>query len=379
MERRIMRPSTKYKQSVIGGIISSFLMIILSCCNSPANNSDNGSTIPRTWEWQSLGFEDKLAIRLRLFKPHLYVCAGSDGLWRKNIQTEYSDWEYLGMSDTSLGDYLNRGVTDVIVNTENPDIMLVAFQPDKGSDHGIFKSEDGGDTWFVSDSGLGFHFPPPWNDETYFIHPTIFLRTPYDLFAAGGSLAHTDNFGELWEVITPISGPVPAVVTHDFRHHCNDTNILWLGGESVYFSPILYFSTNGGTTWDYVYLDTIVTVDNAVYSIALDPKDSDVIYVSLYKEIIKTTDGGANWIVPRMVYDGSGYVRCIVEDDTQSGYIFAAAGHTTMKTEDGGSTWIDMLSPNDGEVLSMVYDSEEIALYIGTGYGLTTSGVFVYK
>jgi len=374
-----MRPSTKYKQSVIGGIISSFLMIILSCCNSPANNSDNGSTIPRTWEWQSLGFEDKLAIRLRLFKPHLYVCAGSDGLWRKNIQTEYSDWEYLGMSDTSLGDYLNRGVTDVIVNTENPDIMLVAFQPDKGSDHGIFKSEDGGDTWFVSDSGLGFHFPPPWNDETYFIHPTIFLRTPYDLFAAGGSLAHTDNFGELWEVITPISGPVPAVVTHDFRHHCNDTNILWLGGESVYFSPILYFSTNGGTTWDYVYLDTIVTVDNAVYSIALDPKDSDVIYVSLYKEIIKTTDGGANWIVPRMVYDGSGYVRCIVEDDTQSGYIFAAAGHTTMKTEDGGSTWIDMLSPNDGEVLSMVYDSEEIALYIGTGYGLTTSGVFVYK
>ncbi|MFH1251787.1 MAG: T9SS type A sorting domain-containing protein [bacterium] len=331
--------------------------------------------------WQSLGFEDKLALRLRLYEPYLYVCAGSDGLWRKDIKSEYSDWEYLGMADTTLGDY--RGVMDVLVNSENPDVMLVAFFPDSGTAHGIFKTEDGGNTWFASDSGLEFHFPPPRDDETYFEHPAIFLQTPYDLFAAGTKIVHTNNFGETWEAITPIDAPVPIMWTHAFRCHSQDTNILWLGGVSVFCSPILLFSTNSGVTWDYVYLDTIVTVDNAVYSIAFDPYDSDVVYVGLLMgELIKTTDGGNSWIVLQLP-DSAAYFRYLVEDETQSGHLFTAAsstaGSTIMETEDGGVSWIDLKSPNDGEVIFMIYDSEENALYIGTRSGPLPSGVFVYK
>ena len=348
------------------------MCLILAGCNEVVPMPDDGKR-----EWQSLGFEDKLAIRLRLFKPYLYVCAGSNGLWRKDTQTELSVWEYLGISDTSLGDYLNRGVTDVIVNTENPDIMLVAFQPDKGSDHGIFKTEDGGDTWFVSDSGLGFHFPPPWNDETYFIHPTIFLRTHYDLFAAGGSLAHTDNFGELWEVIRQNDGAVGSSYVHDFRHHIRDTNVLWLGGVSYYETSDLYFSMDGGATWDQIIDLHKFAVDLGVYSIAFDANDLSTAYLGLFDEIVKTTDGGASWIVVLSGCDA--FVNCIVEDDTRPGHLFATVGNTTIKTEDGGETWVDLESPNDGVVQSMVYDSEDNALYIGTGYGSIASVVFVYK
>jgi hypothetical protein len=347
-------------------VLGTFFFYLSCDTNTLICNKDGNEEM----EWYSLGFEDKLALRLRLYEPHLYVCAGSEGLWRKDIESEHSDWEYLGMADSSLGQYLNRGVMDVLVNSENPDVMLVAFQPESASAHGIFKTEDAGDTWFASDSGLG---------GVYFKHPIIFLQTPYDLFAARSYLVHTNNFGETWEVIMPIVGPVSAMTTYDFRHHSEDINILWLGGESVYFSPILLFSMNSGEAWDYVYLDTIVTVDNAVYSIAFDPYDSDVVYVSLFKEIIKTTDGGASWIAPLMSYDGPGHVRCIVEDDTQSGHLFAAAGFTTLETRDGGENWIDLASPNAGGILSMVYDSKEKALYIGTGYVQAPSGVFVYK
>ncbi|MBU1063227.1 hypothetical protein KKC74_00230, partial [bacterium] len=274
-------------------------------------------------------------------------------------------------------------VMDVLVNSENPDVMLVAFFPDSGTAHGIFKTEDGGNTWFASDSGLEFHFPPPRDDETYFEHPAIFLQTPYDLFAAGTKIVHTNNFGETWEAITPIDAPVPIMWTHAFRCHSQDTNILWLGGVSVFCSPILLFSTNSGVTWDYVYLDTIVTVDNAVYSIAFDPYDSDVVYVGLLMgELIKTTDGGNSWIVLQLP-DSAAYFRYLVEDETQSGHLFTAAsstaGSTIMETEDGGVSWIDLKSPNDGEVIFMIYDSEENALYIGTRSGPLPSGVFVYK
>ncbi|MCH8012863.1 MAG: hypothetical protein IIA61_13110 [Candidatus Marinimicrobia bacterium] len=363
----------RQKKLVLGLILLTLL---------PINNcQENDSTDPiddNVPKWESLGFEDKFALRIRLYKPYLYVCAGSNGLWRKDIRSEDSNWEYLGLADTTLVDYLHTGVMDILVNSEDSDVMLVAFFPDSGTAHGIFKTEDGGDTWFASDSGLEFHFPPPWDDETYYEHPTIFLQTPYDLFAAGTKLVHTNNFGEYWEVIMPI-GPPPAATTYDLRHHSEDINILWLGGESVYTGPILLFSINNGVTWTNVYLDTMVTVDNAVYGIAFDPNDSDIFYVSLYKEIIKTTERGTSWIVPLMSYDGPGHVRCIVEDDTRSGHLFAAAGYTTMETQDGWVSWTDLESPNASGILSMLYDSEEKALYIGTGSWPKPSGIFMYK
>jgi photosystem II stability/assembly factor-like uncharacterized protein len=355
-------------------LVISTLFLCLSCDkNTLKHNGDENEE----YEWYDLGFEDKLALRLRLYKPYLYVCAGSDGLWRKEIESNYSDWEYLGFADTTFG-YLHYGVRDILINSDNSDLMLAAVNAEDARVHGIFKTEDGGNTWVASDSGLGFHFPPPWDTETYFEHPTIFLQTPYDLFAAGTKIFHTNNFGETWEKITAI-GPPPAATTRGFRCHSEDTNVLWLGGESVYFSPILNFSMDGGATWDYVPLNTMVTVDNAVYSIAFDPYDSDVVYVSLFKEIIKTTDGGASWIIPLMSYDGPGQVRCMVEDDTRSGHLFAAAGYTTFETKNGGESWVDLESPNISGILSMVYDPEEKALYIGTGYVQEPSGVFVYK
>ncbi len=76
-------------------------------------------------KWQSLGFEDKLAIRLRLYQPYLYVCADSDGLWRKDIESKNSEWEYLGMSVSSLGKPTDRGVQDIVIDEENPSVMSI--------------------------------------------------------------------------------------------------------------------------------------------------------------------------------------------------------------------------------------------------------------
>lgn len=190
-------------------------------------------------------------------------------------------------------------------------------------------------------------------------------------------LVHTNNFGETWEVIMKINAPVATMRTNAFRFHIDDPEELWFGGENVYFSPWLMFSHNNGNTWDYVALDTIVTVDNAVYSISFDPNNSDIVYVGMQREIIKTIDGGNSWI--SLSYEGVGYFRCIVEDETQPEHLFASRGYTTIETEDGGRSWTDLESPNDGVILSMVYDSEENALYIGTGSAPTGSGVFVYK
>ena len=308
------------------------------------------------YTWSHIGLENKFIQRLRLFKPYLYACTASDGLFRKDIQSVSSSWQYMGFP----GD-----VSDVLVNQENPEEMLIASQPSDNSEHGIYKTIDGGNNWFVSDSGLG---------NTVYAHPTTFCQTPYDLFAAGGRLVHTSNFGDTWETISGISGDI-----NDFRYHKKYINILWIGGSNIFGDPVFYFSDDSGTTWDYDLLETLVTGDDAIFGIAFDPNDPDVVYASMWKRIIKKTDGGSSWFTI-MSYSGTGYIFSIVEDDSQSGRLFAAAGSTTLETRDGGKNWFDLESPNGSGIVSMLYDIEDKTLYIGTSSGPEPSnGVFVYK
>ncbi|MFQ5770054.1 MAG: WD40/YVTN/BNR-like repeat-containing protein, partial [bacterium] len=176
------------------------------------------------------------------------------------------------------------------------------------------------------------------------------------------------------EKISGIAGGI-----NDFRYHNLYDNYLWMGSQHLFGGPILYFSSDSGKTWDYDLLETLVTGDNAIFSIAFNPNDPDIVYASMFKRIIKTTDGGASWFII-MSYSGPGYIFSIVEDDSQSDRLFAATGFTALETRDGGKNWFDLESPNGSGIVTMLYDSEYKALYIGTGSGPNPpNGVFVYK
>ena len=342
------------------------ILVFTSSCQKNPTKIDK-------YEWKSLGFEDRFALRLRLYEPYLYVCAGSNGLWRTNIQTENSKWEYLGLADTSLGDYFNRGVLDVVVDLNNPNIMLVAFAPDDARDHGVFKSIDRGTTWVPSDSGMEFEM----FGEKYYSHPDVFLQAPSYLFAAGTSLFMTHNLGKFWEKIIGVHGGAevgPAQATYSLEKHPRNLYIIWIGGETVYFGPFIMYSKDSGNSWHNINLNRVVPVDNAVYSIAFDPEDYDIVYLGMQGAIIKTTDGGKTWIVPLVTHRSGGWFRGLAADPTCSGHLFAAGGKTVIETHDGGQTWEEIENPNETQVLSMLYDSENKSLYLGT-----ETGVFVYR
>jgi photosystem II stability/assembly factor-like uncharacterized protein len=86
----------------------------------------------------------------------------------------------------------------------------------------------------------------------------------------------------------------------------NNTNVLWVGtGEnnnqrSVAYGDGLYKSEDGGKSWKNVGLKN----SEHIGKIAVDPRDSDVVYVAAYgplwsaegdRGLYKTTDGGKNW------------------------------------------------------------------------------------
>ena len=118
-------------------------LTLIGCFNTPTGDT-----------WDFIGLEGKNINHLVLSNPYLYACAGPDGLWKKNINESSSDWQYLGMADSSLAGEDFRGVIDVVVNPENTDEILIAFDPINTQGHSVYKSVDGGENWASADSGL---------------------------------------------------------------------------------------------------------------------------------------------------------------------------------------------------------------------------------
>lgn len=132
----------------------------------------------------------------------------------------------------------------------------------------------------------------------------------------------------------------------------NDSNEILAGT----FSAGLYRTTNGGLQWERITTKGCDRCDpfpasGGVLSIAVDPKNTAVIYIAvgIYRGmtatysygVYKTTNGGANWCPTNLKFEPSEYagVKKIVMDPLDSNTLFVIAGSKLYKTTDAGATW----------------------------------------
>jgi hypothetical protein len=316
-------------------------------------------------KWQSLGFEDKLAIRLLLNKPYLYVCADSDGLWRKDIESKASEWEYLGMSASSLGKPADRGVQDIVIDEENPSLLMVLYKSEQGNDHGIYRSLDAGQNWAPADSGLQYYV----YGQRYFSRLHRFLQYSDKVLGAGHGIYITKNFGQHWERVDTDVGVEPV---HSLIRHVTETNVIWLSGGSTFFQPILAFSADSGATWTPIGIQQLVPRVNIVNGIAFDPSDADVVYVGVGDTLIKTINSGESWIVPQMTTPQGASFGNILSNPANPDHFWATAGNSLIETWDAGTTWelIEGPIPEATYVINMIWDEKTKEMYIGTFNGV---------
>lgn len=303
--------------------------------------------------WEFLGLEDKRVGRLVLAEPYLYVCAWSDGLWRKDIRESNTEWEYVGLADTSDNRYYER-VEDVVIHWQNSDWLLVAYSSQLATDHSIYRSFNDGRTWEPADSGLG---------GTYIMTIKRFLQYPDRILAAGESVHTTRNFGDYWDrVPEPIGANLYAFERHPKQHQ-----IIWLGGSGITFDPIPGVSADSGYTWKYIDLNYNQTI---VYSIAFDYLDTNIVYVTLGGDIVKTTDMGKSWV---SLPTACGYV---LSDPRNSTHLWGARIFDLVETWNSGTTWQPIPSqlPDTTGIWNMIGDDKTEAIYIGT-----RNGVYLFK
>jgi photosystem II stability/assembly factor-like uncharacterized protein len=208
-------------------------------------------------------------------------------------------WVNLGGPPGGLG-------YDIRMQPDNPDIMYVTSAPG-----GVFKSTDGGRTWFSINTGIS-----PWSG------------------------------GLVWAFCVTIDP--------------HDPNTVWVGTQ---FDAHIYRSPDGGESWEQRDNGIIYSAgEHSVRGITVDPNNPNVVYAALedgaggggtHGEVYKSTNAGLNWA---RIWYGDNLARYVWIDPNDTDRLFVSTGIFDrdaananpdgsdggvgiLRSENGGGTW----------------------------------------
>jgi len=143
---------------------------------------------------------------------------------------------------------------------------------------GLFRSENGGDTWSESREGMLLFSPSqlaidPANSDTVYIGSV----SPFDSFS--GALGRSDDGGKTW------SSVATAVPVFSIAPHPTDQETVWVGSTSGRFSvqapqdPLLRFDERGASLRTFSG-NNFELLGSEVLEVALDPSDPRNLYLA---------------------------------------------------------------------------------------------------
>ncbi|MCE1164215.1 MAG: T9SS type A sorting domain-containing protein [Bacteroidetes bacterium] len=185
--------------------------------------------------------------------------------------------------------------------------------------------------------------------------------------AAQGGVWKTTDGGINWISVTD---NLSTLACGDIVIDKNNPNVLYLGtgelnysGDSQYGNGI-FKTTNGGASWTQVA--TVAQVGNKCSYMAIDPSNSDIVYMAGNNGLFKSTNAGANWTNT----NAGTNVNCIIIDKNNTSVIYSTVGGTNSgairKSTDGGSTWTTLsggLPTSMGRIQLAVAESNTDYIY----------------
>jgi len=268
-------------------------------------------------------------------------------------------WEDIGRGNLNL--------KTVLVETENPQIIYI------GSGQGIFKSEDGGESWRSILSSRGT------NKGVNFLLFALYDKN--SLYAAtGNGLYQSLNRGKSWNRL--------------FRgknYLENECTALAISPSAIYLGTRggLFVSKDKGRSW---CKETGKLGNSEILAIAYNPNELNYIYVVCADGVFKTSDAGKNWeriFVAHPVENGDNGDEVIEDQDEPGRFsdikyvtidpnnlncLYVATSKGVYRSQDKGKSW-EMLS--DYGLLNKEIKFLLISLK-STIYAVTKSGIFEY-
>ncbi len=239
-----------------------------------------------------------------------------------------------------------------------------------GTDGGITKSTDAGQTWSANLPGVP-------NDQI--VSLLVDPNNSAFVYAASldSGLIKSRNGGLLWTPIdAPNFGPKPpdrlVIDPNDpatiYAYRYNGSSVYKSTDRAVSFTAVdddlpatstrsplaigknsalfvaqddgsIYTSTNGGTSWD-----KIGSAGAGIYSIAVDPDDPFNLYVAGTFGVKQSTDGGATWRTRNTGLGGNGMTEVMIDPrKTTTLYTWSRISDLGLyKSTNSGTAWIKM-------------------------------------
>ncbi len=316
----------QYQQMMAGGILSSSsgTWTNMGPISSPTNTSGQPNGIGRVNEVA--------------FDPHnantIWVGAPAGGLWKSSDGG--SSWAIKTDNMPTLG------VSCILIDTNNTNIMYIGTGDRDAGDApgmGVFKSIDGGNTWAVSNTGMGNRL----------VSKIVMKASNHQVLLAAtrGGIYKSTNSGQTW--IKKTSG------NRNFKDICfqpYSNTVLY--ATSTYPSVAFYRSMDGGESWSQIATG-ITSVGNRMV-IGVSPANYNVVYLvtggsSGLVAVYKSINGGVSFATMATSPNILGRNSSGSDNASQSWYDLAIAvsssninvlyvgGINVWKSTNGGTSW----------------------------------------
>jgi photosystem II stability/assembly factor-like uncharacterized protein len=188
---------------------------------------------------------------------------------------------------------------------------------------GVQRSRDGGEHWEAVNYGL----PPQSDVRALVAHPQhqghLFAGTDHGCF-------RSQDGGLTWKPIRSIDETIEVWSLHICPQ---DPNLMFAGTRPAR----LYGSRDGGQTW--VQLPLELPATTRLTALAVDPEDSDTVYVGIQVGgLLRSVDGGRRWeTINEGLSDPNVHALCVCASSPPT--LHVATASDIFRSRDWGEHW----------------------------------------
>jgi photosystem II stability/assembly factor-like uncharacterized protein len=310
--------------------------------------SDGGQTWRESYELKT---ESVFSLTQAPSDPNVLVAGTHHGVFRS--QDAGDTWTQL---DTSAYPDI-RDVESVGVDPRDTNHIYA------GTWHLPWKTEDGGKTWFSVKNGI--------IDDSDVFAIEIDHRSPdHVIMSACSGIYESHNAGALFRKVQGI--PSQSRRTRDIQQNPAQPNAIYAGTTEGFWRTL-----NGGDSW---MLTTSRKLE--INAIAVHPDAPQTIYIGTNNYgVLVSKDGGKTFLPSNQGYSGR-RAYFILPDREQAGRIYASTINTAtgggffFVSQDGGETWQPSMRnmPDRLITYAMLQDRRDAnIIYLGTNLGMYRS------